>query len=171
MEVLLATLLFILLSPGLIFTLPPGKGGILEGESTSHTAVLVHACLFFVAQKLTSEKVWPFNMLNDGITEIRKSQESYNKKALPTSVMIAPLVATFLFIILSPGMIITLPPDEGALFMSEDTNTIAVLVHGLIYFTALKFWASGIELELDASSHMVPHNSIIAFLNEQFNAI
>lgn len=40
--------LFVLLSPGLIVTLPPGPGGILMSGETSRSAVLTHALLFGV---------------------------------------------------------------------------------------------------------------------------
>uniref|UniRef100_A0A6C0D8C2 Uncharacterized protein n=1 Tax=viral metagenome TaxID=1070528 RepID=A0A6C0D8C2_9ZZZZ len=171
MEVLLATLLFILLSPGLIFTIPPGKGGILSGDNTSNIAVLVHACLFFVAQKMTASGVWPFDYLNSAVTQIREAQYE-GRRAPPASATIAPLIATILFIVLSPGLLLTLPPDEGALFMSEDTNTIAVLVHAIIYFIALKFWNDGIKKEqVDRSGNPVYNNSIIGFLNDQLNMI
>lgn len=45
----LPTLLFVLLSPGVLLTLPPkGKGVWMSGQ-TSLTAVLVHAVVFIVA--------------------------------------------------------------------------------------------------------------------------
>ena len=179
MEVLLATLLFILLSPCLIFTIPPGKGGVLSGDSTSNIAILVHACLFFIAQKLVQDKVWPFNLLNDAVTEVRATHYKDRAGGPPASRSIAPLIATLLFIVLSPGLIVTLPPDEGALFMSEDTNTIAVIVHAVIYFVALKFWNDGVavkkkadgSLDLDASGKVQATNGIIGFLNDQLNQI
>lgn len=178
MEVLLATLLFVLLSPGLIFTIPPGKGGILSGENTSNVAVLVHAVLFFIAQKMTVNKEWPFDMLNDAVKEIKASRPD-GKASTSGDITIAPLVATFLFILLSPGLLLTLPPDEGALFMSEDTNVLAILVHGIIYFIALKFWDTGLKprvkkdgsLDLDGSGNIQPGNSIVSWLNDQFNEI
>ena len=175
MEVLTATLLFILLSPGLILTVPPGKGGVLGGGSTSNIAVLVHACLFFVVQKLTASGVFPFNFINDAVAEIRAAKEGGNGRI----VTIAPLAATILFIVLSPGLLVTLPPDEGSLFMSQDTNTIAVLVHAVIYFIALKFWADNIgclkkpdgSCDRDPSGNIKPGNMIIEFLNAQLNSI
>jgi len=178
MEVLLATLLFILLSPGLIFTIPPGKGGILSGENTSNVAVLVHAVIFFIVQKMTVNKDWPFDYLNDAVAEI-KGLRPDGKPSTSGSIVVAPLVATLLFIVLSPGLLVTLPPDEGALFMSEDTNILAILVHGIIYFIGLKYWNDGLKdrlnkdgsLDLDASGKTQRANGIIGFLNEQFNSI
>jgi hypothetical protein len=172
MEVLLATLLFILLSPGLIVTIPPGnKGGIFSSEATSNIAVVVHAVLFFIASKLVNTGVWPFSFIKDASDELRKYNYESQGLTPPPRVTIAPLVATVLFIILSPGLLLTLPPDEGGIFMSEDTNPIAVLVHALIYFIALRFWADGLILTLDASGHMKPASAIVDFLNKQFNSI
>ena len=44
---ILLTILFILLSPGLIVTIPPGPKGVTFSEETSNLAVLVHAAAFF----------------------------------------------------------------------------------------------------------------------------
>lgn len=43
----LATLLFVLLSPGVLLTLPAGSKGIVMSGQTSFMAVLVHAVLFY----------------------------------------------------------------------------------------------------------------------------
>ena len=45
------------------------------------------------------------------------------------------VLATILFIMLSPGLIVTIPPFE---FMKETTNNLAILVHGALFFTILK---------------------------------
>jgi hypothetical protein len=45
---ILLTILFILLSPGMIVTLPPGSRGLFASEETSNLSVLVHAVAFFV---------------------------------------------------------------------------------------------------------------------------
>jgi hypothetical protein len=44
---LLATILFVLLSPGILLTLPAGGKGIVMSGQTSLMAVLVHAVLFY----------------------------------------------------------------------------------------------------------------------------
>ena len=43
----LATLLFVLLSPGVLLTLPAGSKGVVMSGQTSFMAVLVHAVLFY----------------------------------------------------------------------------------------------------------------------------
>jgi hypothetical protein len=44
----LLTLLFVLLSPGVLLTLPPGRRGVFMSGQTSMAAVLVHALVFFL---------------------------------------------------------------------------------------------------------------------------
>jgi len=44
---ILITLLFVLLSPGMLLTLPPGARGAFASEETSNLAVIVHATVFF----------------------------------------------------------------------------------------------------------------------------
>ena len=154
MEVILAALLFILLSPGLIFTLPPGPGGLFAGSSTSNIAVIVHAVLFFIAQKLVQQGTFPFNYLTDVTNEI---STNHAQVAGGTA---APLLATILFILLSPGLLLTLPPDQGGVFMSQDTNVLAVMIHGLLYFVALKAYTT-----------YLPNSSALRWFNEQLQSV
>ena len=63
------TLLFILLQPGLIVTLPP-VSKLWMAEDTSALAIFVHACLFFTVVKFVEVKQFPFNYLNDLETQI-----------------------------------------------------------------------------------------------------
>jgi hypothetical protein len=72
------------------------------------------------------------------------------------------ILSTILFIILSPGILVTLPP-VGKLFNSGDTSTMAVLVHGAIFFVILKMvamdtfglgWLKSIETEITTAADM-----------------
>jgi len=131
MQVLLATILFILLSPGLIVTIPYGDAkGAFQGETTSNLAVIVHGVIFFVVNKLISSGTFPFNYLNDVVSNI-----STNIHDIP------PLLATIAFIVLSPGLIATIPAFDGEMFFSEETNTLAILVHAAIFYVAMRFYA------------------------------
>jgi hypothetical protein len=47
------------------------------------------------------------------------------------------LCLTFLFILLSPGFLLTIPPVGKKLFMSGQTSTSAVLVHAAIFTAVL----------------------------------
>lgn len=67
---LLATLLFILLSPGMVLTLPPGSLGIWGSQQTTSAAILIHAIAFYTLLKLTHDKIFPFDYLNWVETQI-----------------------------------------------------------------------------------------------------
>jgi len=43
------------------------------------------------------------------------------------------LVPVILFILLSPGVLLTLPPLSKGIFMSGQTSITAVLVHGVVF--------------------------------------
>ena len=45
--------------------------------------------------------------------------------------------ATLLFILLSPGVLLTLPPIGGKIFMSGKTSLVAVLVHAVVFYLVL----------------------------------
>lgn len=52
------------------------------------------------------------------------------------SVMNKPLnliVPMVLFIILSPGLLLTIPPVDGKLFASGKTSVAAILVHAVVF--------------------------------------
>ena len=57
---LLAVIIFFLLSPGVIVTLPPGSRGVFMSCQTSVVAALVHAVLFVVV----SHYVWQYAKKN-----------------------------------------------------------------------------------------------------------
>lgn len=72
--VLLATILFILLSPGLLLTIPPVGGftteAIFMSNTTSHLAILVHAILYFTVLKLIATDTLGFGVLKELETQI-----------------------------------------------------------------------------------------------------
>jgi len=43
------------------------------------------------------------------------------------------LVTTALFILLSPGLLLTLPPKSGGIFGSGQTSIESVLTHAVVY--------------------------------------
>jgi hypothetical protein len=49
------------------------------------------------------------------------------------------LLATLLFVLLSPGILLTLPPVGSKIFMSGKTSLIAVLVHAVVFYVILCF--------------------------------
>jgi hypothetical protein len=53
--------------------------------------------------------------------------------------MVSIVAAAMLFIILSPGFLITLPPVGGKLFMSYRTSLFSILVHSLVFAASIFF--------------------------------
>jgi hypothetical protein len=47
-DLIVPTVLFILLSPGLLLTLPPGSGGVFRSGQTSLISIISHALVFGV---------------------------------------------------------------------------------------------------------------------------
>ncbi len=43
------------------------------------------------------------------------------------------IVPVLLFIILSPGLFLTLPPLSGGVWMSRETSVVSVLVHAAVF--------------------------------------
>jgi len=107
-KVLVPTILFALLSPGLLLSLPPGSGLL--------TQVLFHALVFAILS-------WV--IIHFGF-----------KFTLTLADLIVPVI---LFILLTPGVILTLPPNGGYLFLSGHTGVVPILVHTLVFSIV---WAS-----------------------------
>ncbi len=58
MNYALLTILFVLLSPGIIFTLPPVSNKIIRTGETSITSVFIHSILFISIIYLIDSSVW-----------------------------------------------------------------------------------------------------------------
>jgi len=52
--------------------------------------------------------------------------------------MLVPL-SVILFVLLSPGVLLTLPPVGKKIFMSGQTSLIAVAVHAVVFYIALGY--------------------------------
>jgi hypothetical protein len=52
---------------------------------------------------------------------------------------------TFLFIVLSPGLLLTLPPVGKQIFMSGKTSLLAVAVHAVIFYLVLSYFSDELE--------------------------
>ena len=67
------------------------------------------------------------------------------------------LAATLLFVLLSPGVLLTLPPIAGKVFMSGKTSLIAVLVHAVVLSVLITYRRSIPLLNtLDGFQNMAP---------------
>ena len=49
------------------------------------------------------------------------------------------LTATILFILLSPGLLLTLPPVGGKVWMSRKMSVLSVFVHAVVFFVLLAY--------------------------------
>jgi hypothetical protein len=107
-KVLVPTILFALLSPGLLLSLPPSSGLLIQ--------VLFHALVV----ALLSWAIIHFGF----------------KFTLTPADLIVPAL---LFVLLTPGVILTLPPNGGPVFLSGKTGIVPVLVHTLVFSIV---WAS-----------------------------
>jgi hypothetical protein len=132
-DIVLATVLFIIASPGLIATIPAGEKGGMGNETTSNIAVMVHAVFFFVLNTAVSDNWFEvFGYLNH-VTDVLDGEGNPDRK-------VSTLIATLLFIILSPGLIVTIPAFDGEMFFSDETSTIAILVHGAAFYALLRVY-------------------------------
>jgi hypothetical protein len=55
------------------------------------------------------------------------------------------LLTTALFVALSPGVLLTIPPGKGPLFVSGKTSLVAVFVHAVVFYLALYFLPRVVE--------------------------
>ncbi|MAR39685.1 MAG: hypothetical protein CMD22_03205 [Flavobacteriales bacterium] len=110
-KVALPASLFLALSPGILLRTNGSKIAFRDGL-TGRTAVLFHALVFFLAFSLIA-------------------------KALGLVLTQADLiVTTTLFIILSPGILLSIPPGSKGLFMSGQTSVQSAVVHAVVFALA-----------------------------------
>ena len=108
--------LFALLSPGVLLQIPDkiplmNKNAFMTGQ-TSVRSVLVHAAVFALVYRLVAKQMGLVLVQNDII------------------------VPTVLFILLSPGILLTLPSKQIA---SRQTNLTAVLIHTVVFAVVFAF--------------------------------
>jgi len=107
-KVALPATLFLALSPGVLLT-TTGKNVAIMNRQTSQMAVLFHALVFFLVFSLVARAM--------------------NLVLTQTDL----IVTTALFIILSPGMLLTLPPGSSGIFGSGQTSVAAAVTHSLVF--------------------------------------
>jgi hypothetical protein len=114
-KLIVPSLLFAILSPGLILELPtkiPFKNAdAFCSMHTSRMAILFHALVFLIVYKL--------------ITTFMGIEVTQADLVVPT----------VLFLLLSPGMLLTLPPGSG-------TSQVAILVHTVVFAVLFAFLRS-----------------------------
>ena len=106
-KVFIPAALFMALSPGVLLTTDGTKISYKNGK-TDQMSVLVHALVFLIVYSLIA-------------------------KAMGLVLTKADLIVTAtLFVILSPGLLLTLPPGSGGVFRSGQTSMLAVVLHSIV---------------------------------------
>ena len=100
--------LFLALSPGVLVT-TAGKDVKFMNGKTSQMAVFFHALVFFLVFSLVARAM--------GLVLTKTDL----------------LVTTTLFIALSPGLLLTIPPGSGGLFQSGQTSIPAAVTHAVVF--------------------------------------
>jgi hypothetical protein len=111
--------LFAILSPGLLLQLPdklPFKNANAFGSmQTSQLSVLTHAAVVVLVYHLLAKELGLVLTKTDLI------------------------VVGLLFVLLSPGMLLTLPAGSGGVFMSGQTSVSSIVVHTLVFAVVFAF--------------------------------
>jgi hypothetical protein len=111
-KVLIPAALFVALSPGILLQLPSKT---FQSGITSKTSVLFHMFAFIVVYSLVAR---------------------FLKIVLTPADLI---VTAVLFALLSPGVLLTLPPGGGGVFASGQTGVAPVFVHALVFALVFAF--------------------------------
>lgn len=102
-KVLIPSILFALLSPGLILALPEGQPRTVQ--------VLLHALVLALVYWVIAKFVVKVNLTKADL-----------------------IVPAVLFVLLTPGMVLTLPPGpSGRYFMSGEFGAVQALVHAVVF--------------------------------------
>lgn len=107
-KVAIPAALFVALSPGLLLT-TDGKSVTFTNGKTSQTAIFFHALVFFMIYSVIARVM--------GLVVTKADL----------------LVTTTLFLALSPGLLLTLPPGSGGVFRSGETSPQSVVLHALVF--------------------------------------
>jgi hypothetical protein len=111
-KVLIPTALFALLSPGMLVQLPdklPGSPGWFNSMDMSNMSTLFHMLIFVIVYSLIARA------MNIVLTKTDL------------------LVTALLFVVLTPGLLLTLPPGSSGVFASGQTGIAPVLVHAFVF--------------------------------------
>ena len=107
-KVAIPAALFLALSPGVLLT-TDGKKIAFRNGKTNQMAVFFHALVFFLVYSLIA-KAMGLVLTNTDL-----------------------LVTTALFLALSPGLLLTLPPGSGGVVRSGQTSLPAALTHAVVF--------------------------------------
>ena len=107
-KVAIPAALFLALSPGVLVT-TAGKNVKFANGKTSQMAIFFHALVFFLVYSLVAKAMGLVLTKTDLI------------------------VTTSLFVALSPGLLLTIPPGSGGVFQSGQTSVESAMIHTVVY--------------------------------------
>ena len=107
-KVAIPAALFLALSPGVLLTTDGSKVAFRNGK-TNQMAIFFHALVFFLVYSLIAKAM--------GLVLTKTDL----------------LVTTALFLALSPGLLLTLPPGSGGVVRSGQTSLEASLTHAIVF--------------------------------------
>lgn len=107
-KILIPSTLFLALSPGVLLTTDGKRISFMSGKTTQ-SAILFHALVFFLVYSLVAKSM--------GIV--------LTKADLVTT--------TILFLLLSPGLLLTIPQGSGGLYRSGQTSISASITHAIVF--------------------------------------
>ena len=113
-KVAIPAALFLALSPGVLVT-TAGKNVKFMNGKTNQMAIFFHALVFFLVYSLVAKAMGLVLTKTDLI------------------------VTTSLFLALSPGLLLTLPPGSGGVFRSGQTSIPAALTHAIVFAVISRF--------------------------------
>lgn len=121
-KVIMPSALFALLSPGLLLQLPDkvpfrNANAFMSGK-TSRMSVLFHALVFLIVYKMIA---------------------NFRGIVLKPADLMVP---TILFVILSPGVLLSIPPGPGGVMMSGETGITQIIVHAIVFAIVFAFLRS-----------------------------
>jgi hypothetical protein len=107
-KVAIPAALFLALSPGVLLT-ADGKRFNIGARNTNQMAVFFHSLVFFLVYSLVAKAM--------GLVLTKTDL----------------LVTTSLFLALSPGLLLTIPPGSGGLLRSGQTSVAAAFTHAVVF--------------------------------------
>lgn len=119
-KIAIPSTLFLLLSPGMALktdgrALSVDISASLKAMKTDHMSVFFHALVFLAVYAVIAKLM--------GLVLTRTDL----------------LVTTVLFMALSPGILLTIPPGSGGFFMSGTTSRPSMLVHTIVFALVFAF--------------------------------
>ncbi|KAG6783112.1 hypothetical protein POTOM_012547 [Populus tomentosa] len=144
--VFMAVVLFILLTPGLLFQVPGRHRSIEFGNfQTSGASIMVHALLYFalICVFLLAVKSFSSSYFYKTSTPGKKQKKEAMSDWGPV------VIAVVLFVLLSPGLLFQLPARNRVVeFGNLQTSGLSILVHTIIFFGLITIFLIAIGVHI-----------------------